>query len=187
MEPGADHRLEPGTAEEHATAEDQAGGVEHRDQVGGGVAEQLGLDVKTVRRYLAIARAHGLEQTHGLAALDDELVAAVAAAAQPGRGRSRGEGWAVCETHRGFIEQRLDQGVRLTKIRKLLLRQGVEIEYPTLHRFAVAQLDFGHAPPTVPVADCKPGEEIQVDTGWMTLPWTTPARAPATGAWKSTG
>jgi len=133
------------------------------------IAQQLGFDVKTVRRYLAIARAHGLEQAHGLAALDDDLVAAVAAAAQPGTGRSRGEGWAVCEKHREFIEQHLRHRVRLTKIRKLLLRQGVEIDYPTLHRFAVAQLEFGRAPPTVPVADCAPGAEVQLDTGWMTL------------------
>ena len=133
------------------------------------IAQQLGFDVKTVRRYLAIARMHGLEQAHGLAALDDNIVAAVAAAAQPGKGRTRGEGWSVCEAHREFIEQRLEEGVRLTKIRKLLLRQGVEIEYPTLHRFAVAQLEFGRLPPTVPVADGKPGEEIQLDTGWMTL------------------
>jgi len=133
------------------------------------IAQQLGFDVKTVRRYLAIAKAHGLEQGQGLAALDDNLVAAVAAAAQPGTGRTRGEGWAVCEAHRELIEQYLDQGVRLTKIRKLLLRQGVEIGYPTLRRFAVAQLEFGRTPPTVPVADGKPGEEVQVDTGWMTL------------------
>ena len=133
------------------------------------IAQQLGFDVKTVRRYLGIAKAHGLEQGQGLAALDDDLVAAVAAEAQPGKGRSRGEGWAVCETHREFIEQLLEQGVRLTKVRKLLLRQGVEVEYPTLHRFAVAQLDFGRAPPTVPVADGAPGAEVQLDTGWMTL------------------
>lgn len=133
------------------------------------IAQQLGFDVKTVRRYLAIARAQGLEQGQGLAGLNDDLVAAVAAVAQPAKGRPRGEGWAVCEAHRGLIEQFVDRGVRLTKVRKLLLRRGVEIEYPTLHRFAAAQLDFGRAAPTVPVADCAPGAEVQLDTGWMTL------------------
>ena len=43
------------------------------------IAQQLGFDVKTVRRYLDAARARGVEQAHGLAALDDELVAAVVA------------------------------------------------------------------------------------------------------------
>src|SRR5919198_6225446 len=64
------------------------------------IAGQLGFDVKTVRRYLRAAKARGVEQTHGLAALDDELVAAVVGATQPAAGRPRGEGWAVCESHR---------------------------------------------------------------------------------------
>jgi transposase len=63
----------------------------------------------------------------------------------------------------------LKQGVRLTKIRKLLRRQGVELPYATLRRFAIVACGFGRTAPTVPVADCGPGEEVQVDTGWMTL------------------
>jgi transposase len=133
------------------------------------IAQQLGFDVKTVRRYLDAAKARGLEQAHGLAALDDELVAAVIAVTQPGNGRPRGEGWAACEAHRDFIARHVDHGVRLTKIGKLLRRNGVEIEYPTLRRFALAELGFGRAAPTVPVADCEPGKEVQLDTGWMTL------------------
>ena len=133
------------------------------------IAQQLGFDVKTVRRYLAIARARGLERAHGPGALTDELVASVAEVGQPTTGRPRGVGWVICETQRSFIEEHLEQGVRLTKVRKLLLRQGVEIDYPTLHRFAVAQLKFGSKAPTVPVADGEPGVEVQVDTGWMTL------------------
>ena len=31
------------------------------------IAQQLGFDVKTVRRYLAVARAHGADQAQGLA------------------------------------------------------------------------------------------------------------------------
>src|SRR3990172_5526691 len=57
------------------------------------VATQLGFDVKTVRRYLAAAKARGVEQSHGLAALDDDLVAAVLAATQPAAGPPRGAGW----------------------------------------------------------------------------------------------
>jgi transposase len=133
------------------------------------IAEQLGFDVKTVRRYLAAAKVHGAEATHGLGALDDELVAAVVAATQPSTGRPRGEGWAVCETHREFIAGHIAHHVRLTKIGKLLRRRGVAIEYPTLRRFALAELGFGRGAPSVPVADCEPGAEVQIDTGWMTL------------------
>ncbi len=46
---------------------------------------------------------------------------------------------------------------------------GVEISYPTLRRFAMAELGFGRGAPTIPLADCGPGEEVQLDTGWMTL------------------
>ena len=50
------------------------------------IAQQLGFDVKTVRRYLGAARQRGVEPAHGFAALDDELVAAVVAATQPATG-----------------------------------------------------------------------------------------------------
>src|SRR5207244_2300266 len=39
----------------------------------------------------------------------------------------------------------------------------------TLRRFAIAACGFGRSAPTVPVADCGPGEEVQLDTGWMIL------------------
>jgi hypothetical protein len=57
--------------------------------------------------------------------------------------------------------------IRLTKIRKLLARQGVAITYATLHRFAVVELNFGRVATTIPVVDGAPGEELQVDTGWV--------------------
>jgi transposase len=109
------------------------------------------------------------QQAHGLAALDDDLVGAVMAATQPETGRPRGEGWAICEAHREFIAGHLERRVRLSKVAKLLRRQGVEIGYATLRRFALEQLGFGHGAPSVPVADCEPGQELQIDTGWMML------------------
>jgi transposase len=132
------------------------------------IAAQLGLNVKTVRRYLAAGRACGLTRELTPEALDESLIAAVVSRVQPSLGRSRGEGWAQCEAQRTVIEQYLHREVRLSKIRKLLRRQGVEIGYATLRRFAVAELGFGRAAPTIPVADCGPGEEVQLDTGWMT-------------------
>jgi len=131
------------------------------------VAQQLGLDVKTVRRYLAAARARGVEPAHGAEALTDELVSAMAAV-QGGAGRPRGDGWATCDEHRALIEGRPGGRVRLTKVRKLLLRQGVEILYRTLRCCALEQLGSGRSSPTVPVADCESGAEVQLDTGWMT-------------------
>jgi Mu transposase, C-terminal domain len=135
------------------------------------LAAQLGLDPKTVRRYLRAAAAAGLRADGS--AVSDEEVREVLLALQPVGGRPRGDGWARCETQREAIRRWLTDGLRLTKIRKLLLRQGVGIAYPTLYRFAVLELQFGQTATTIPVLDGPPGQELQVDTGWvgwLTLP-----------------
>ena len=84
-------------------------------------------------------------------------------------GRPHGDAWALCVQHQTRIQQLLAQRLKLTKARKLLVREGVTIPYATLHRFAVSVLEFGRVAPSIPVLDCGPGEELQVDTGWMTL------------------
>ena len=129
------------------------------------IAAQLGFDVKTVRRYVAAATARGLAPG---AALDDTIVAEVVAATQSMAGRPQGDGWSACTAQREFIARHLAQRVRLSKIAKLLRRSGIDVTYQTLRRFAIAELGFGGSAPTIPVADCGPGEEVQVDTGWMT-------------------
>ena len=135
------------------------------------VAAQLGLDPKTVRRYLKAATAAGLRADGD--PISDEQVRDLLLALHPAGGRPRGDGWTVCAEQREAIRRWLEGGVRLTKIRKLLARQGVRIAYPTLHRFAVLELQFGRTAPTIPVLDGEPGQELQVDTGWvgwLTLP-----------------
>jgi transposase len=132
------------------------------------IAAQLGLNVKTVRRYIAAAEASGIAPETSPEALPDDLIAAVVSRVQPHIGRPRGDGWAECTAQRPFIERVLRRGVRLSKVRKLLRRQGVAVSYATLRRFALAELGFGERAPTIPVADCGPGEEVQLDTGWMT-------------------
>ncbi len=65
------------------------------------LAAQLGLDPKTVRRYLATAEASGLRADAG--AVSDEQVRDVLLALHPGGGRPRGEGWTRCgEQRRGY-------------------------------------------------------------------------------------
>jgi Winged helix-turn helix len=118
------------------------------------IAAQLGLDPKTVRRYLEAAATAGVAVT---ATISDEAVRQVLLALHPAGGRPRGDGWARCVEQRAAIERWLGDGLRLTKIRKLLVRQGVEIAYPTLHRFAVLELQFGKTATTIPVLDGEPG------------------------------
>jgi hypothetical protein len=59
--------------------------------------------------------------------------------------------------------------IRLPMVRKPLLRQGIDVSYPNLHRFAISELGFGKRRLTIPAPDCDPREELQVDTGWMLL------------------
>ncbi len=99
------------------------------------LAAQLGLDPKTVRRYLGAATAAGVRADgHDGHRRRGPRDAARAAAVG---GRPRGDGWAQCAAQRPAIERWLADGLRLTKIRKLLARQGVAITYATLYRFAV--------------------------------------------------
>ncbi len=47
--------------------------------------------------------------------------------------RERGPSWSRCRDAQSRIEPWLENGLRLTKVRLLLARDGVEIPYPTLH------------------------------------------------------
>ena len=133
------------------------------------VARQLAVDVKTIRRYVRVAEKLGLRRGGGRAVLTEELLAQIASALDTLKGRPRGDAWATCVEHRDRIRVLLSQRLKLTKARKLLAREGIKVPYATLHRFAVTELDFGRTAPTIPVADCEPGAELQLDTGWMTL------------------
>ncbi|MBK8230654.1 MAG: transposase [Candidatus Eisenbacteria bacterium] len=95
----------------------------------------------------------------------DELVDAVIAELKQPPVHAHGDGWGACEAQRAFIDEHIKDGLRLTKIRKLLQRKGRPPPYATLHRFAVQELGFGKKAATVPVVDGAPGEELQVDPG----------------------
>jgi transposase len=133
------------------------------------IAAQLGLDVKTVRRYVRAAYKVGLRVGESTVPLSEEVVSAILKATRPAPRRERGEAWGKCEQHRDEIEKRVGDGVGLMKCQRLLTRQGVEIPYGTLYRFAVGELGFGGKAATVPVVDGEPGKELQLDTGRMTL------------------
>jgi transposase len=131
------------------------------------IALERGLDPKTVRRQIELAQECGLDRQAGESRLTDELLVVLAEKLRPAIAHAKGEGWRRCEEQRAFIQGHLERRVRLSKIRKLLRRQGVLVSYPSLWRFAVSELGFGRPGGTVPIADCEPGEEIQLDTGWV--------------------
>jgi hypothetical protein len=132
------------------------------------IARRLGLDPKTVRRYVRTAQRCGLRGGMGVGALSEEVLGRILIALRTVPERAYGETWERCEKHRDFIARQLRAGVRLSKIRRLLERQGVQLATATLYRFATAELGFGRTAATIPVADGVPGEEVYLDTGWMT-------------------
>ena len=131
------------------------------------IAQTTHLDRKTVRRYITLATAHGLVPgPQAVDPLTDERLESILVALKTGTGRPHGKGWEQCVAHRAFIESKI-KAVKLSKVRRLLLRQGIDVPYATLHRFAIAELGYGRRGPTIPVADGEPGSEVQLDTGWV--------------------
>lgn len=127
------------------------------------IASRLGLDVKTVRRYVEALEAIDVGSETDLDVVTGVLLERLSARPE----RPRGAGWDVCVAHKEFIASLVGRGVRLTKICKLLKRRGAVVSYMTLYRYAVEELGFGRRAATIPVADCAAGEEVQIDTGWV--------------------
>lgn len=133
------------------------------------IARRLGLDPKTVRRYLIRAAKLGLQPDGGAEQLTDGFLGEMALSLQPGKRGPRGESWRHCESHRDKLEAWLTTDkLTLTKAQTLLTRStGREVPYRTLHRFASAEFGFGGRKTTMRVDDCDPGKELQVDFGRM--------------------
>ncbi|HKU40793.1 MAG TPA: IS21 family transposase, partial [Polyangiales bacterium] len=60
-----------------------------------------------------------------------------------------------------------DQPLTLIRVQELLVRDGIEVPYTTLRRYAHAELGWKERRPSVRVDDPPPGEEAQVDFGQM--------------------
>lgn len=128
------------------------------------------VDRKTARRYIEAAKKAGLTTGDGPDRITDELVGQVVEAVRPNRPGGKGASWELLATEREFLEGKVKQELKLTKIHDLLTRRtGRQVPYSTLHRFCTAEFDYGRKQSTVPVTDCDPGEELQVDYGRMGL------------------
>lgn len=140
------------------------------------VARQVGVDVKTVRRYVAVAERLGIQRSQGAEALTEELLGRVLEELKGSVQREHGASWAACQEQAGRIEEWLDEGVRLSKVGRLLERRGVAIPYATLHRYATSELGFGKPAATIAVIEGEAGKELQVDTGWVGWIWEESGR-----------
>ena len=132
------------------------------------IAAQLGLDRRTVRKYVRAARRCGVEEGSAREPSEAQM-GAVLALLRGAPTRPYGAAWDMCVQQKEFIASHLKSRVRLSKVCRLLRRRGIEVPYGTLYRYAVAALSFGVTAATIPVADGEPGNELQLDTGWMTM------------------
>ena len=132
----------------------------------------VGLDRKSVRRYVAGAVEAGLVRDGGEGQLSDELLASVCEKVRPHRPAGRGAAWELAaanhELLRGWL---VDDGLTAVKAGELLARRGTVVPERTLHRYALEMIGVGRSArgATVRVADGDPGVEVQVDFGKMGL------------------
>ena len=125
------------------------------------VADRLGVDRKTVRRYVEAATAVGVPRS-AEHALDDATIGLVVTAVRPGRPAEAGAMRAHCQTHRERLRDWHQQGCRGPKLVELLARHtGVVVPLRTLQRFVTDELEA--APTTVRVADPPPGQILEID------------------------
>lgn len=121
---------------------------------------------RTASRYIEAATSLGLAPSDELT---DERVRDVAQCVQARPLPAVSDPRQLLEARRIQIEKWLQQDDPLTLVRihELLARDGTEVSYATLRRWAQTTLGIGGRSPTVRVDDPPAGEEAQVDFGLM--------------------
>jgi transposase len=133
-------------------------------------ARRAGVDVKTAARYIRAAQGAGLARDGDDSQLSDELLGQVVAAVRPARPAGHGESWEALVARQAEITGWVKAGLTLVKIGELLERSGTAVPYRTLARFAAGECGYcssSRPQVTVPVTDGKPGEEVQLDFGYL--------------------
>ena len=133
------------------------------------IAQGVGIDRKTVKRYIAAAIELGVDRSGGEEQLGDELIGAVLERVRPHRPDGHGAAWRTLLGEEERIKEWLKQDLTVTKIGILLARRGVAVAPRTLARFAVERCGAGRRTVTSRVADPPPGKECQVDFGRLGL------------------
>jgi transposase len=130
------------------------------------IARATGVDRKTVRRYVRAAQSCSLPQDRELTEAE---IHEVSQRVQSRRVPDASAEWQAVAAHKDRIDEWLTRKrpLRLSKVHTLLGRDGVEVSYDTLRRFAMQELGWRKRPSTVRIDDPPPGQEAQVDFGKM--------------------
>jgi transposase len=130
------------------------------------IARQMKLDRKTVGRYLKQAAIEGMEpQTP----VTEEVARAVGTQVQARPLPPPSAQWIALTQWQPQIAAWLEteEPLRLVRVHELLGREGVQVGYTTLRRFAKRELGWHKRTPTVRLDDPPAGMEAQVDFGLM--------------------
>ncbi len=133
------------------------------------IAQGVGVDRKTARRYITAAIELGIDRSGGEEQLSDEVIAQVVERVRPHRRDGHGDAWRTLLAEEADIKAWVKKDVSVVKIGILLARRGVVVPHRTLGRFAVERCGAGRRSVTVRVDDPPPGIELQVDFGRLGL------------------
>ena len=138
------------------------------------VSRITGRDRKTVNRY--IETAENLGWVKELHRPDENLASEIISALRPGpQNQNKGQNEKLLFAHHEKIRDWLKvdknsrRGLRLTKILRLLKRQGVQTNYSALYRYAIKHFEFGGRKLTSRLNDSDYGEFVEVDFGRLGL------------------
>jgi transposase len=128
------------------------------------IARGTRIDRKTVRRYIEMAQKLGVERD---VELTDAVVHEIAQSVQARPLAEPSEAWQAVEPHRAQIEKWIEQGLRMSRMHALLVRDGADVTYATLRRYAMRELAWHKPSVTVRLADPPAGQEAQIDFAEM--------------------
>jgi transposase len=128
------------------------------------IARGTRIDRKTVRRYIEMAEQIGIEKA---TELSDAVVHEIAQSVQSRLLPEPSEAWRAVEPHRAKLEKWIAEDLRMSRMHALLVRDGAEIKYATLRRYAMRELGWRKKQSTVRLVDPPAGQEAQIDFAEM--------------------
>ena len=142
----------------------------HRGESQRRIAVATGRGRKTIRAYIREAKKLGWSKE---VPPDDEFASRVAQRRQPGPSSSEASASEkALRAHHDRIQQWVEgpegeRGLKLTKVHELLTREGVDVSYSSVYRYAVEQFGLARSRLTLRRAEVSPGELAEVDFGQL--------------------
>jgi len=140
----------------------------HRGESQRRIAAATGRGRKTVRAYIREAKKLGWSKE---VPPDEGLASRVTQRRKPGPSPSEvSPAEMALRAHHGHIQQWLEgsegeRGLKLSKVHELLTRQGVDVSYSSVYRYAAEHFGWARPKLTLRRADVSPGELAEVDFG----------------------